>query len=413
MAEQIRKIKVYGFFDFLKVLKTSWLILLLAGLITSGVIGGALELFSLIVRHDEYTATIVKVSSDYDVPVVRSTFRNRFRTILSEMYADRNLSDTQLNRLSRDLDEHLEVTEDPAGTFTFCLSSFNADETNVSDEDFISILNALVDWFNDTYAEKIVASYLFRSSPESDAISSFNYYIQAEWLESFLDSAIDEIQTVAGMKHLPGIDIDISETAVSGTSGSTSVIERSEFAAFYCEENGMRISDVLLALETLYSEVTAAKAYISANGIENPDSTSMREYIEGKLLQEPGSDVWTNLLSKFSDDSAYATADEDGQAAFESAAENRIEAILSSIRGILDDYNIIANSYAQSVIPEHVIISATIVEEDVSAIDIITVIIAALAALVIAIIIAYFARFTKMRNEGEIGTEFVEETDEP
>lgn len=411
MEKTSRKIKEYGFADFIKVLRKNWIALLLCVLITAVVVGGSLGCVSAFIRHNEYSATIAKVdTSTFDVPIVRATFRERIQIILEEKYADRNLSDKDLRDLSRAIDDHLNINESDDNTYTFVLSSFNAKQTTMTESDFGDILNRIIDWFKQLYTDKIVTSYVIRHSAIGGNTSSLAYYLQVQSLENTIDDLIDEVETVAGMKQLPGIDISDSNLSSSVT------VERSEFAAYYCEENGKRVSDILNDLKNLDSALASARLFICNNGVENPSATtSMAEYIDGELLKYPAGDqstILSQLKDKFGGDSAYNQADEEGREALEQTAQTRIDNIAQALQTILDNYNLLAQSYAQSTIPDYVVISALTIDDDLGAIEPLAVVLITAASVIVVFIIGFFVFFNRMQKSGEIGTELVEETDE-
>lgn len=411
MEKTSRKIKEYGFADFIKVLRKNWIALLLCVLITAVVVGGSLGCVSAFIRHNEYSATIAKVdTSTFDVPIVRATFRERIQIILEEKYADRNLSDKDLRDLSRAIDDHLNINESDDEIYSFVLSSFDAKQTTLTESDFADILNRIIDWFKQLYTDKIVTSYVIRHSAIGGNTSSLAYYLQVQSLENTIDDLIDEVETVAGMKQLPGIDISDSNLSSSVT------VERSEFAAYYCEENGKRVSDILNDLKNLDSALASARLFICNNGVENPSATtSMAEYIDGELLKYPAGDqstILSQLKDKFGNDSAYNQADEEGREALEQTAQTRIDNIAQALQTILDNYNLLAQSYAQSTIPDYVVISALTIDDDLGAIEPLAVVLITAASVIVVFIIGFFVFFNRMQKSGEIGTELVEETDE-
>lgn len=411
MEKNSRKIKEYGFMDFVKVLRKNWLALALCVVLTGVVVGGALGCVSAFVQHNEYSATIAKVdTTTFDVPIVRATFRERIRLILEEKYPNRGLSQKDFSDLSRAVDDHLDIDESSEGTYTFTLSSFNAKQTTITDNEFADILNAIIDWFKQLYTEKIVTSYVIRSTAISDNTKALTYYLQVQALETTIDSLIEEVETVAGMKQVPGIDITDS------TVSSAVTVERSEFAAYYCEENGKRVSDILIDLKNLYSSLSSVRLFICNNGVEKPDATTtMSEYIDGELFKYPSGEenaVLTGLKDKFGADSVYNQADEAGKQNLETGAQTRIDGVVSSLQTILDNYNLIAQSYARSTIPDYVVISALATDEDLGAIEPIAVVLITAACVIVAFLIGFFGFFSRMQKTGEIGTELVEETDE-
>ena len=408
MEEGFQKVKEYSFSDFFTVLKKRWLPILLSVVITCAVIGGALGCVALFGRHDEYRITLVKVDDTYDGPIVRSTLRDRIRAILGEKYAE-TLSDDALDDLSDDMDDHLDLTTNDEGAYIFTLDFFDTRQTKMSENDFKEVLNTVVDSFRQGYTEKIKTAYSIPFTSMSDTTLALTYYLQIDALESMIDSLIDEVETVAGMKQV-----------VPPTYTGTGVVvtERSDFAAYYCEENGMRINDILLDLENLHNELTYTRQYISSNGIEKSGAGTMTDYIEWQLLRYPSNSdseektLLENMRELFGENSPYAQADTEGKQALEEEAQARIGGIVSSMQAVMDNYNLIAESYAQYKVHEYVIISSLSVS-DSGAIDAIVVGIVTAACAVVAFLADFFVQFSKLQRAGEIGVEVDEETDEP
>ncbi len=411
MEKTTRKIREYGLKDFIKVLRGNWLTLLLCVLLTAAVLGGSLGCVSAFIRHNEYSATIAKVdTATFDVPVVRASLRDHIEVILKEKYPHNGLSDKDFNDLSNAVNARLSLSENPEGTFAFTLSSFDAKQVHMSQDDFKDILNRIIDWYKESYTDKIVTSYLIKASAIGESTKKLTYYLQIRTLENTIDSLIGEVRIVAGMEQMPGIDI--SDTTIS----SSTTVDRSEFAAYYCEENGKRVNDILTDLENLDAAVAAARAFVCNNGVENPDaSASMQDYIDGELLKYPVETqdaVLTQLKGLFGDDSPYNQADADGKTELETGAQTRIDAIVSSLQTILDDYNLLARSYAASTIPNYVIISTLTTDEDLGAIAPFAVVLITAACAIVAFLIGFFVSFNRMQKTGEIGIELVEESGE-
>ena len=270
MEKTTRKIREYGLKDFIKVLRGNWLTLLLCVLLTAAVLGGSLGCVSAFIRHNEYSATIAKVdTATFDVPVVRASLRDHIEVILKEKYPYNGLSDKDFNDLSNAVNAHLSLSENPEGTFAFTLSSFDAKQVHMSQDDFKDILNRIIDWYKESYTDKIVTSYLIKASAIGESTKKLTYYLQIRTLENTIDSLIGEVRIVAGMEQMPGIDI--SDTTIS----SSTTVDRSEFAAYYCEENGKRVNDILTDLENLDAAVAAARdEFFLAVGINVAEDAS-------------------------------------------------------------------------------------------------------------------------------------------
>lgn len=409
MEEQTRVTREYGFADWGKVLLAGLKRAVLCALSVGILLGGALTCFSVLITHDEYTATIVKINDDYDVPVVRATFKEEIQKILPEALTEKTLNEEQLNVLSREFDEHISINEpsENGGIYTFILTSFKSSIVPLTETEFSAVMTAVTENYQKKYTEKIISSYTVESNTESglnfSAIRSDNYYLQAEILDSYLNAVIKEIEVIA--------DLSLNDD-IQTTGGAASSSSRSDFSAYRCAENDRRVSDVLLALEGIRYEISYAKSYVSSNGIEKEGAKPMTEYVQGQLLKDADSYPWIILKDNFGENSVYQRASETEKRQFVAETERLIESIVLQLQTILDDYNLIARSFAQSVVSDYVIISAVIEEKSVGAIDAFTVIVITVAGVVISVFFCYVLQFYKMQKEGSIGVEVTETKDE-
>ncbi|MBQ9081547.1 MAG: hypothetical protein IJY26_02790 [Clostridia bacterium] len=397
MEERFQKIREYSFGDFWKVLCACFVRAAVCTLIVALLLGGSLGCLAVFVTHDEYAATIAKVDDTYDVPIIPATMRARIYDVLRKKYTENELSENELLALSGEIDQRLSVTEESEGLFKFTLSSFNSSTKNLSGKDLKSILWEIVNYYGDTYASKIMAKYTVKASTEAGStlaeMKNLNYYLQTEVLNSFLDSTIEEIQTVASKTF----DVEENRPVVS---------LRSDFAAYLCPENNRRVSDTLLSLKNLYMEIAYTQSYICRNGIEKAGTNPMEDYINGQLQTNPNSEKWLGVKEQWSSTQTPATQQQI------KTAEKLIDDIVQSVNNILLEYNKIAKSYSHYIMSDYVIISVLSETVNIGAVDWFMVVLITTAGALIAFLICYLLQFIKMQKSGEIGVELIEGKEE-
>ncbi len=393
---QSPKAREYSFADFGKVLLHCLKMALICMAIVAVTVSVGLSLFSVLVTHDEYSASIAKVKTSssststqtptYDVPIIRATLKDRFRIILADMYKDKQLTDKQLTELSREVDEHLHLKEEVngEGVYEFKLTSFKSDI--IQRDDFGKILDALISYYRNQYVNRIVASYTIESNPETDPLlinmDSSNYYLQAELLLSYLETTVEEIETIAGL--------NVITTDTNNSSAITAT--RSEFAAALPKEF------TKTGFEPLYTEVYSLQGYITENKVEKEGTAPMDTYVAGRLLNEPDNQKWQKLQDTFDPIPVY-------EATKAAEVENKIDGIITKINEKLNDYNEFAGSFASSTVENYAIISTLIEEdEDVGAFNAFIIVILTVASTLIAFLVCYLVQFSKMQKNGTIGT---------
>ncbi len=396
---QSPKAREYSFADFGKVLLHCLKMAIICMAIVAVTVSVGLSLFSLLVTHDEYSATIAKIKTaasnttttttpTYDVPIIRATLKDRLRVILADLYKDKQLTDKQLTELSREVDERLHLKEEVngEGVYEFKLTSFKSDI--IQRDDFGKILDALISYYRNQYVNRIVASYTIESNPETDPLlinmDSCNYYLQAELLLSYLETTVEEIETIAGLNVI----------TTDATNSSVITATRSEFAAALPKKY------LKPGFDPLYEEVYALQGYITANSVEKEDTTSMYEYFQGRHLNDPSNDKWTNLQTHFQKD-----PDPDYYKPNDAAeVENRIDGIITKINEKLNGYNEFAGTFASSIVEDYAIISTLTEDEDVGAFNTFTIVILTVACTLISFLVCYLVQFSKMQKNGTIGT---------
>ena len=398
MAEQNQKSKEYTVADFGKVLLVGWKTIVVCTLIVGLLIGGILSCLAVFVTHDEFYATIAKIDSSYDVPIIQSTMKENIHKLLKDSFADSDLTDSQIWTLTREINDHLEIINDEKSqTYDFTLSSFDsAVIPKLKAENFYKILKTIMDYYADTYTQKITASYTIHSTVAGDSalenLRRQNYYRQAETLISSIDSILEEISAITQK-------VIITETSILISPN------RSEFYAYLCKENNSRVEDINRELNDLKPIIQELQSDVVKYAVEKENTVSTVSYFRTQALNYPEVSKWTTLQAQWGQSQASAPAD------IEDDIVDRIDEITTQIDQILGRYNVIAEDYAESIISDYVIISSLIENETVGALRWMEVALLTAACMFVAFLVAYVVQFVKMQRKGEIGSEPTDEAD--
>lgn len=393
--------KEYGFGDFGKVLAYGFKEALICALIVIFILGGTLGCVSTFVRHNEYSANIVKLNDEYDVPVVRATFREKIYNALQEIYAgEESFTNEKSETLSNELDEHFKIdtasSEKGKTIYTFTFSSFQSSVKELKEEDYCRLLETIMAQYRNAYAEKITSVYSIEADIAESVKISFgenNYYLQTLILQLHLDALIREIENIAGIKK-----------PIEGEESLTDVVARSRFASYSRPGDKRRVDDSLVRLNALYNDITIAQGFIVNNGVEKTGTKSMREYIAGQLIKDPDNAVWITMTEKFNSDSPYQQANEKEKQKLVETTEKLLDDVVQSLQATLDDYNRTARCFADEEVKEYADISSLLNKTyAVGVLSMLSVVGFTLAGALVAIFIVYAVKFNKMQRANEIG----------